>query len=229
MTAPVRRFLQKGGRGGVFFLHGDDEFRKDEAVRDLCRAREDAKQDQTRARHHHGLLEGRGHLAPLDDGGRPLPIARFGRTAENHFRPDDIGDLEGEVVIRDNDVVGSGGSGRAEADHAFRFGIYVQDLAVWLPAMAIVAVLALRAMGEWREWAEGERVPGAQSCRARPHHENVRLAVAHRDDRADLEGDVDRQLGARHAHFLAFVVEQIDAAKADGRHTSRRWVTTTGS
>lgn len=35
MTAPVRRFLQKGGRGGVFFLHGDDEFRKDEMVRAL--------------------------------------------------------------------------------------------------------------------------------------------------------------------------------------------------
>ena len=33
MFAPVRRLLEKGGRGGVFFLHGDDEFRKDEAVR----------------------------------------------------------------------------------------------------------------------------------------------------------------------------------------------------
>ncbi len=38
MSDPVRRFLQKGGRGGVFFLHGDDEFRKDEAVRVLVDA-----------------------------------------------------------------------------------------------------------------------------------------------------------------------------------------------
>jgi DNA polymerase-3 subunit delta len=38
MSVPVRRFLQKGGRGGVFFLHGDDEFRKDEAVRGLVDA-----------------------------------------------------------------------------------------------------------------------------------------------------------------------------------------------
>jgi DNA polymerase III delta subunit len=37
-SVPVRRFLQKGGRGGVFFLHGDDEFRKDEAVRGLIDA-----------------------------------------------------------------------------------------------------------------------------------------------------------------------------------------------
>lgn len=35
ISAPIRRFLQKGGRGGVFFLHGDDEYRKDEAVRAL--------------------------------------------------------------------------------------------------------------------------------------------------------------------------------------------------
>src|SRR5207248_1685666 len=35
MNAAVRRFLQKGGRGGVFFIHGDDEFRKDEVVRAL--------------------------------------------------------------------------------------------------------------------------------------------------------------------------------------------------
>ena len=33
MFVPARRFLEKGGKGGVFFLHGDDEFRKDEAVR----------------------------------------------------------------------------------------------------------------------------------------------------------------------------------------------------
>src|SRR5262245_46539266 len=38
MFAPVRRFLEKGGKGGVFFLHGDDEFRKDEAVRALVDA-----------------------------------------------------------------------------------------------------------------------------------------------------------------------------------------------
>jgi len=42
VSAPaVRRFLQKGGRGGVFFLHGDDEFRKDEAVRVLIEAHVD--------------------------------------------------------------------------------------------------------------------------------------------------------------------------------------------
>ncbi|MSR36246.1 MAG: DNA polymerase III subunit delta [Gemmatimonadetes bacterium] len=33
MSAAVRRFLQKGGKGGVFFIHGGDEFRKDEVVR----------------------------------------------------------------------------------------------------------------------------------------------------------------------------------------------------
>ena len=38
MFAPARHFLEKGGRGGVFFLHGDDEFRKDEAVRTLVDA-----------------------------------------------------------------------------------------------------------------------------------------------------------------------------------------------
>lgn len=38
MSAAVRRFLQKGGRGGVFFVHGDDEFRKDEAMRALVDA-----------------------------------------------------------------------------------------------------------------------------------------------------------------------------------------------
>ena len=38
MTVAVRRFLQKGGKGGVFFVHGDDEFRKDEAVRALIEA-----------------------------------------------------------------------------------------------------------------------------------------------------------------------------------------------
>lgn len=37
-TIPLRQFLQKSGRGGVFFLHGDDEFRKDEAVRVLVDA-----------------------------------------------------------------------------------------------------------------------------------------------------------------------------------------------
>jgi DNA polymerase-3 subunit delta len=38
MSAAVRRFLQKGGNGGVFFVHGEDEFRKDEAVRALVEA-----------------------------------------------------------------------------------------------------------------------------------------------------------------------------------------------
>ena len=38
MSPPVRRFFQNGGKGGVFFLHGDDEFRKDEAVRELLDA-----------------------------------------------------------------------------------------------------------------------------------------------------------------------------------------------
>lgn len=38
MSAPVRRFLQKHGMGGVFFIHGDDEFRKDEVVRALMDA-----------------------------------------------------------------------------------------------------------------------------------------------------------------------------------------------
>src|SRR5687768_11518176 len=42
MSAPVRRFLQKHGRGGVFFVHGEDEFRKDEAVRALMDAHLDA-------------------------------------------------------------------------------------------------------------------------------------------------------------------------------------------
>ena len=42
MSAPVRRFLQKHGRGGVFFVHGEDEFRKDEAVRALTEAHVDA-------------------------------------------------------------------------------------------------------------------------------------------------------------------------------------------
>ena len=41
MSAAVRRALQKGGKGGVFFLHGDDEFRKDEAVRALVEAHVD--------------------------------------------------------------------------------------------------------------------------------------------------------------------------------------------
>lgn len=36
--APVHRFLEKGGKGGVFFLYGDDEFRKDETVRALVDA-----------------------------------------------------------------------------------------------------------------------------------------------------------------------------------------------
>ena len=38
MFAPASRFLEEGGRGGVFFLHGDDEFRKDEAVRAIVDA-----------------------------------------------------------------------------------------------------------------------------------------------------------------------------------------------
>lgn len=38
MSGAVRRFLQKGGRGGVFFVHGDDDFRKDEVVRGLIDA-----------------------------------------------------------------------------------------------------------------------------------------------------------------------------------------------
>ena len=37
-SVTVRRFLKHGARGGVFFIHGDDPFRKDEAVRALTDA-----------------------------------------------------------------------------------------------------------------------------------------------------------------------------------------------
>lgn len=37
-SVPVRRFLEQGGRGGVFFIHGGDPFRKDESVRALVEA-----------------------------------------------------------------------------------------------------------------------------------------------------------------------------------------------
>ena len=40
-SVPVRRFIKKGGKGGVFFIHGDDPFRKDEAVRALVEAHVD--------------------------------------------------------------------------------------------------------------------------------------------------------------------------------------------
>src|SRR5207244_599502 len=35
------------------------------------------------------------------------------------------------------------------------------------------------------------------------------LTIAHRDDRTDLEGDVDRDIGAREAHFLTIFVEEF--------------------
>jgi DNA polymerase-3 subunit delta len=37
-AAPQQRSLQEAGRGGVFYLHGDDEFRKEEAARALLEA-----------------------------------------------------------------------------------------------------------------------------------------------------------------------------------------------
>ena len=38
MPDPLRQALERGGRGGVFFLHGDDEFRKEAAARLLLEA-----------------------------------------------------------------------------------------------------------------------------------------------------------------------------------------------
>ncbi len=38
MADPARPFLEKGGYGGVFFLHGEDEFRKEELARALVEA-----------------------------------------------------------------------------------------------------------------------------------------------------------------------------------------------
>jgi DNA polymerase-3 subunit delta len=41
MRTPVDRALKSGGLGGTFYLHGEDEFRKDEAVRALVEAHVD--------------------------------------------------------------------------------------------------------------------------------------------------------------------------------------------
>ncbi len=41
MTSPLRKVLDQGSRGGVFFLHGDDEYRKAEAFRELVDAHVD--------------------------------------------------------------------------------------------------------------------------------------------------------------------------------------------
>lgn len=38
MESPLKRALERHGRGGVFYLHGDDEFRKEEAARMLVGA-----------------------------------------------------------------------------------------------------------------------------------------------------------------------------------------------
>ena len=38
MTSPLRQILDKGPRGGVFFLHGEDEYRKEEVIRELIEA-----------------------------------------------------------------------------------------------------------------------------------------------------------------------------------------------
>lgn len=38
MTDPLRKILDKGPRGGVFFLHGEDEYRKGEVLRELIEA-----------------------------------------------------------------------------------------------------------------------------------------------------------------------------------------------
>ena len=46
-----------------------------------------------------------------------------------------------------------------------------------------------------REQAEGKRVPCARSCRAGPHHEDVGLLVAHRDD-GGVEPKLDLRVGA---------------------------------
>lgn len=53
------------------------------------------------------------------------------RVSNEHGRQVDFGIRAwngGRVVIRDNDVVGTGGSGREEADHAFKVGIVAQGL-----------------------------------------------------------------------------------------------------
>ncbi len=41
MTSPLRKVLDQGSRGGVFFFYGDDEYRKGEAFRDLVDAHVD--------------------------------------------------------------------------------------------------------------------------------------------------------------------------------------------
>ena len=41
MTSPLRKVLDQGSRGGVFFLHGDDEYGKGEAFRELVDAHVD--------------------------------------------------------------------------------------------------------------------------------------------------------------------------------------------
>ena len=41
MISPLRQILDQGSRGGVFFLHGDDEYRKAEALRELVDAHVD--------------------------------------------------------------------------------------------------------------------------------------------------------------------------------------------
>lgn len=51
---PLLRSLEKNGRGGVFYLHGDDEFRKEEAARVLI----DAHLDPATADFNHDRLRG---------------------------------------------------------------------------------------------------------------------------------------------------------------------------
>lgn len=41
MTSPLRKTLDQGSRGGVFFLWGEDEHRKDEALKELVDAHVD--------------------------------------------------------------------------------------------------------------------------------------------------------------------------------------------
>ena len=43
MTSPLRKVLDKGSRGGVFFLHGDDEYRKQEAFQELVEVHVDSE------------------------------------------------------------------------------------------------------------------------------------------------------------------------------------------
>ena len=43
MTSPHRKILDQGTRGGVFFLHGDDEYRKQEAFQELIAVHVDAE------------------------------------------------------------------------------------------------------------------------------------------------------------------------------------------